>query len=158
MLMAKDENPAVARLKKRIEGNREERQRYQAIYDKLQERTREIVDAREKMINTFWCDTCQADFTGRADKIVRKVPKKMPIAWYVGFCPVRHKCIKRITEKPNDPYYLRSYIVKRDRARHRDDLLTPNDPRFWLLFGHKHGSGAFKTIDNSNKPPHTWNP
>lgn len=151
-----DENPAVTRLKKRIEGNREERARYQAIYDQLQDRTREIVDAKDKMINTFWCDTCKADFTGRAYKVVRKMPKKMPIAWYVGFCPARHKCIKRITEKPNDPYYMRSYIVKRDRARHADDLLTPNDPRFWLLYGHKHGFEQYRSLGSNNKPPHTW--
>lgn len=151
-----ENNPEVERLKKRIEGNREERARYQAIYDKLQERTREIVDARELMINTFWCDACQADFTGRAYKVVRKLPKKMPIAWYVGHCPARHKCIKRITEKPNDPYYLRSYIVRRDRAKHADDLLTPDSHRFWLLYGHKHGLDHFKQIDNLDKPEHTW--
>lgn len=146
------DDPAIQRLKKRIEGNREERAAYQKMYDQLQDRTREIVDAKDKWPNSFWCDICKADFNARAHKVVRKLPRRMPFAWWVGYCPKKHKCIKRITERPNDPYYLKSFVVRRDRARYKDELLTPNDHRFWLLYGHKHGMDNFKSIDKPMTP------
>lgn len=147
-----NEDPAVQRLKKRIEGNKEERARYNRIYEQLQDRTREIVDAKDKWPNAFFCSTCNGDFNARAHKVVRKLPKRMPIAWWVGYCPKKHKCIKRITEKPNDPYYQRSFIIRRDRQRYRDELLTPNDTRFWMLYGHKHGFDHYKSIDKPMTP------
>lgn len=155
--MPTEESSAVKRLKKRIESNREERAAYQRMYDKLQERTREIVDAAQKLRYPFWCEECKADFMAIAYKVIRKRPGKLPIAWYVAFCPARHKCIRRITEKPNDPYFIKSFIVRRDRARHRDDLLTPADNRFWLLYGHKHHAPLFgQSEDKDKKPPHTY--
>lgn len=146
--MAND--PAIERLKKRILSNREERAAYQRVYDLMQDRVREIVTAKHKWPEQFWCNTCKADFTARGHKVVRKLPRSLPIAWHVAYCPARHKCIKRITEKPNDPYYLLSYAIRRDRARYRDEMLTPDDPRFWMLYGHKHGFDGFRAID---KPP-----
>lgn len=146
------EDPAIQRLKKRIDGNKEERAAYQRMYEKLQDRTREIVEAKDKWPNQFWCKTCNADFTARAHKVVSKLPKRMPIAWWVGFCPSRHKCIRRITEKPNDPYYLHSFVIRRDRQRYRDEMLTPDDMRFWMLYGHKHGMDTFKSIDKPMTP------
>lgn len=151
-------DPALARLKKRIEGNREERARYQRRYDQLQERVREIADARQLIRMSFWCESCEADFNAKAYKVVRLHRGKLPIAWWVGFCPARHKCIRRITDKVNDKYYLRSFIVKRDRARYADDLLTPEHHRFWLLYGHLHGFDSFRNTsgDEQNKPKHTF--
>lgn len=148
--------PALERLKKRIDGNREERARYQRMYDRLQDRTREITDAKQILRMSFWCEVCEADFNAKAYKIIRMHRGKLPIAWWVGFCPARHKCIRRVTDKVNDKYYLHSYIVKRDRARFSDDLLTPENHRFWLLYGHLHGMDAYKQIDTDGKPEHTY--
>lgn len=145
-------NPRVEKLKKRIENNREERAAYQRMYDQLHLYTRQIVDAPQRTRYPFWCDECQADFFAIGYKVVRKRPGILPIAWYVGYCPKRHKCIRRITDRTNDPYFVRSFAVRRDRVRYKDDLLTPDDPRFWLLYGHKHGYGGFRNIENY-KPP-----
>lgn len=139
-----DKDPILDKLKKRIENNREERAAYQRMYDVLQERIREITDAKQVLRMSFWCFDCKADVNGRGYKIIRKQRGKLPVAWWVGFCPVRHKLIRRITEKQNDPYYTHSFIVRRDRGRYSDDLLTPNDNRFWLLYGHKHGFDNYK--------------
>lgn len=153
----KPEDPAITRLKKRIDGNREERRRYEKMYEDLADRVREIGDAKERLMTAFWCDTCEADFNGIGYKVVVKQPAKLPIAWYVGYCPELHKCVKRITEKVNDKYYLKSYIVRRDRARYADDLLTPDDHKFWLLYGHLHGFDAYKELPTADsKPAHTY--
>lgn len=138
---------SVEKLKKRIEGNREERAAYQRMYDRLQENIRMIVEAPQKLRYPFWCDECKSDFMGIGYKVMRKLRARLPIGWWVAYCPARHKCIRRITDRSNDPYFVKSFIVKRDRARYRDDLLTPDDHRFWLLYGHKHGSDLYKTID-----------
>lgn len=129
------------------------------MYAKLEERTREIVDAKQVLRMSFWCEDCSADFNARATKIVRKHPGKLPIAWWVAFCPVRHKCIRRITDKINDKYYLQSLVVRRDRAKFADDLLTPDHHRFWLLYGHLHGFDHYKNLSNytaDTKPAHTY--
>lgn len=138
------EDARVTRLKKRIDGNREERAAYNKMYDRLQENIRIIAEAPDKVRYPFWCNECQADFMAIGTKIARKFKGKLPIAWWVAFCPARHKCIRRITDRTNDPYFARSFIVKHDRARHSDDLLTPEDTRFWLLYGHKHGFDNYK--------------
>lgn len=153
-----DIDPALAKLKKRIEGNREERAAYQRKYDQLQQRVREIVDAKQVLRMSFWCEDCEADVTAKGTKIVRQHHGKLPIAWWIGFCPARHKLIRRITDKVNDKYYLRSFIVKRDRARFSDDLLTPEHTRFWMLYGHLHGFDALKNTsgDEDNRPAHTF--
>jgi hypothetical protein len=42
--------------------------------------------------------------------------------------------IRRITDKVQDPYYYQSLMLNRQRYNMRDDLLTPDDPRFKLLY------------------------
>lgn len=142
----------IEKLKKRIEGNRDARAAYQRMYDQLHLYVAQITDAPPHTRYPFWCSTCEADFFGIAHKVIRKRPGILPIGWYVAYCPQHHKCLRRITDRNNDPYFVKSLSVKRDRARYRDDLLTPDDNRFWLLYGHKHGFDHYKTIDK--KPTH----
>lgn len=141
-----DSDPRIEKLKKRIDSNKEERDAYRKMYDRLQENVRMIADAPDKTRYPFWCNECASDFMGIGTKVVRKLKGRLPIAWYVTFCPQHHKCIRRITDRNNDPYFAKSFIVKRDRQRYKDDLLTPQDARFWLLYGHKHGFEHYKTL------------
>lgn len=152
-------DPKLAKLKKVIDNNREERTRYQRMHEALQDRTREILNAKQVLQMSFWCTDCEADVSTKGTKVIRQHHGKLPIAWWVGFCPVRHKLIRRITDKVNDPYYMKSYVVRRDRSRHKDDLLTPDQARFWMLYGHLHGADHYKNINNlspDTKPGHTY--
>ena len=82
----------------------------------------------------FWCATCQRDCQGTGYRQVSTIRERWPTAWFVGYCPTGHKVLRRITDKNTDPYYDSSYMVKRMRFTLRDDLLTPEDPRFKVLY------------------------
>lgn len=150
------EDPILTKLKKRIDSNKDERERYQKMYKDLEDRVREVSEAKQVLRMSFWCDACDADVDTKGTKIVRMHSGKLPIAWWVGFCPSRHKLIRRITDKVNDPYYNKSVVVKKMRSKYRDDLLTPDDDRFWLLYGHLHGAEHYKTLDLNDRPAHTY--
>ena len=139
-------DPKVEKLKQRVLANQAERDAYNARHAVLQDRIRQILDAKDNTRVGFWCEQCQADFGGKGMKIIRQHSGRLPIAWWFGFCPAGHRCVRRITDRTNDPYVRRSRQLRIDRMKHRDDLLTPNDARFWLLYGHKHGLDTFKSI------------
>lgn len=127
--MDKELKQARARLARRIQGNREERQRHEERSKAVEERIGVIADAQHRVPYPFWCEPCNADFEGVAYKEVRE-NRGWPLAWYVGFCPKGHKCLRYITDRYKDPYSWQSYLVKVQRAKYADDFMQPSDPRF----------------------------
>lgn len=119
----------VNNLQQRVDRNRKERER--------EKKWREYLDARWKLINEaarfhktdFWCRHCTLDFTAYGFKRVSTaVPP--PDAWYEAFCPLGHFAVRHITDKPRDPYYRESVLIRQQRHELRDELLQPDDPRF----------------------------
>lgn len=121
------------KLIKRVEQNREVREQQKIKDNLLNGRVREIKDAPKRQKTDFWCEDCQKDFSGIGYKEVRERPTFL-IAWYTGFCPMGHKCIRRITDKVDDPYYHLSLMVRRQRVDFGNDLVQPGDPRFARLY------------------------
>ena len=93
-----------------------------------------VVEAPRHTTNDFWCNICKRDCTGTGVKQVRTLPNRLPVAWYLGVCPLGHRMIRRITDKDTDPYYWQSLVLWRQRAEMADMLLTPDDPRFKELY------------------------
>lgn len=124
----------IKRLKKRVELNREERDRHQKLVRWLEEREKEIKIAKERVMTSFFCDTCDADWDGVGFKQIRVPKGSMWFAYYIGYCPAGHPCVRRITDKLNDPYFYRSYILKKEQAKHADDFLPHWHPRFKLVY------------------------
>ena len=147
-------DPKVKKLKERVLSNQAEREAYNKRHEALQDQIRQILDAKDNFRCAFWCTECEADFSGKGQKIVRQHSGRLPIAWWVGRCPAGHKCIRRITDRTNDRYVIYSRQLRIDRMRHRYDLLSPNDPMFWVMYGHKHGFEQYKSLNNDDKPPH----
>lgn len=112
--------------KKRIEQEEKERP--------LKERIDAIFNAPKFVKTDFWCPVCKRDCTGTGYRQVNTTNDQRPTAWFVGYCPEKHKMIRRITDKVQDPYYYQSLMLNRQRYNMRDDLLTPDDPRFKLLY------------------------
>ena len=98
------------------------------------DRVEAIAHSPRFTITDFWCATCKRDCQGTGYRQVSTMYPRWPFAWYTGFCPEGHKVLRRITDKGTDPYYDSSYLVQRMRFTMRDDLLTPEDPRFKVLY------------------------
>lgn len=60
--------------------------------------------------------------------------KDVPYAYYEGMCPAKHLARRHITDKHLDPYYHLSAMIRKQRHDMRDDLLTPADPRFRIVY------------------------
>lgn len=118
-------------LLRQLRAEREEKER------PFNDRVKAIMDAPRFTIMDFWCNRCKKDCTGTGYRQTCILRPRLPTAWFVGFCPVGHKVIRRITDKETDPYYDSSFMIMRMRHEMRDDLLTPDDPRFKELYPKK---------------------
>lgn len=130
-------------LQKRVEARRAERERYDAIEKDRTERQRLYDTAFDSTPMQFWCDTCEADFETIGHKTCRtrldlntgRSTVIHPIqAYYFGYCPAKHRAIRRITDKEGDPYYRKSLMLRRQRIDMADAMLQPHDPRFRIVY------------------------
>lgn len=127
----------IERLTRRIEDRREARERIAMREVGYKEHVKVIKEAYEETLMDFWCDKCKKDFSTTGKKQVRH-SGRWPVAWYVGLCPKKHVAIRHITDKNHDPYYGRSEMMKKQRAKLADAMLTPDDPRFALVYPQKY--------------------
>lgn len=118
----------------RYDKRRKERAEKEARERPFKDRVDAIFSAPKFTKMDFWCKTCKKDCTGTGYRQVSIIRSRFPTAWFVGFCPMGHKVMRRITDKGTDPYYNLSFMIKRMRYERRDDLLTPDDPRFKVLY------------------------
>lgn len=125
------------RLLRRIEDNRSSRERIALQEKGYTDHKRVIIEAYEVTRMDFWCQACRKDFNTSARKQVR-FSSRWPVAWYVGLCPKKHVCIRYITDKDRDPYYRRSVMIARQRVELADAMLTPDNPRFALVYPQKY--------------------
>lgn len=121
----------------RVEGRSLEREMLLFKAKGRMERERAIADALAFVPNLeFWCRTCKKDFVGAGYKESRMLPveDRTKIGWWYGYCPKRHRAIRRITDRQFDPYYRESFLVLRQAIDFADDLMGPNDPRFAVRY------------------------
>lgn len=100
----------------------------------MKDRMDDIFSAPRFIVTDFWCDDCKRDCSGTGYRQVCTIREWAPTAWFIGYCPKGHRMIRRITDKNTDPYYDLSDMVKRHRYEMRDAFLSPDDPRFKLLY------------------------
>jgi hypothetical protein len=124
----------ISQLKNRIDLNAKDRARYIAQHKERADTVRIIREAFAHTRMGFWCDKCRHDFEGIAHKEIREPSDALPYAWYVGHCPKKHEAIRRITEKQGDPYYRKSQVVRAQRLEMADAMLTPDHPRFRMVY------------------------
>ncbi len=121
-------------LAQRVADNRQKRAQALAQSKWFAERVRMIREAPRRTATEFWCATCDRDFSCvDALKMVGS-NRDIPYAYYEGMCPMKHLAKRHITDKHLDPYYHLSAMVKQQRYDMRDDLLTPADPRFRIVY------------------------
>lgn len=128
----------VERLTRLLERHRAIREQYRFETKNKESRDKEINEAPKVIKNMdFWCDHCSKDFSGNGYKRVQADPTLagFRIAFYQGRCPKEHWTIRRITDKPLDPYFIKSLNIRRQRVDQKKDILQPNDYGFKMLYG-----------------------
>ena len=135
--MGKHQN-LLQRLKDKYDRARNDRLAREEMERPYKERLETIFTSHKVIVTDFWCDICKRDCSGPGYREVCTIRSYAPTAWYVGYCPLGHKMIRRITDKNNDSYYDLSEMVQRHRAEMKDDFLSPDDPRFKLLYPEKY--------------------
>jgi hypothetical protein len=132
--MSKESREKQRILRERYDERRRWREAEEAVQRPFKDRVKAIFDAPRFTVMDFWCNTCKKDCTGTGYRQVGTLRDRLPTAWFIGYCPRGHKMIRRITDKSSDPYYDSSFIIMRQRYELADALLTPDDPRFKLLY------------------------
>ena len=127
-------NGLIKNLKDRYDLKRQERADREEKMRPFQERVQAIFDSPLRVTTDFWCNTCKKDCTGAGYRQVCTIDAKHPTGWFTGYCPKGHKLIRRITDKITDPYYEMSFMIRRQRYDLKDEFLTPDDPRFKVLY------------------------
>lgn len=105
----------------------------------LEENAKLIASDADFVLKEFWCNTCQLDFVSETVKQVEddwNCPGHQ-IAFYRTKCFKGHWCIRLITDRFLDGYFMRSKHLARDRAKHYQDTLQPFQDGYNLLFGKK---------------------
>jgi len=112
---------------------------YQMQQDRARahERTRlqnEVDKAKPTARKRFWCRHCRLDFEGIGRKRVYGTAER-PEAVHICRCPeCAAACHRLITNAGKDRYWLMSHRVRRDRGRHRLDLLQPSEFGFNTMY------------------------
>lgn len=129
----------VDKLRRILEKRWEERERYRNEQRSKGERELEITSAPQVVPELgFWCEDCESDFTAYGYKCVESdwTLPGFRIAYYKGLCPEGHLSKRRITDKPLDPYFISSTLLKRQRIDHRKDILQQDDFGFKMMYGY----------------------
>jgi len=100
------------------------------------ERQELIQDAKPLVLTEFYCEKCREDFRAQSIKEV-EVDWSNPnqsIAFYKTKCFEGHWCIRLITDKHRDGYWIKSRAVLRDRGVHYKDTLQPFETGYNMLY------------------------
>lgn len=117
----------------------DDRQYHKDRIKALEEREDLIKDSKEYALTDFWCDKCKEDFKA---VVIRQIEEDWSnttqrIAFYKTKCFKGHWCIRLITDKEKDGFYLKSKFIALDRGKYHTDILQPFETGFNLMFGKK---------------------
>lgn len=120
---------------KRVDDREDYRNRQKEGKDRLDS----IKDAQLVAVTDFYCSKCREDFKSMSIKEV-EIDWTCPsqnIAFYRSKCDEGHWCIRYITDKISDPFWMSSQAIARDRGKHFKDIVQPFETGYNLLYGKK---------------------
>ncbi len=105
----------------------------------LNDREDYITDSKPVIQTDFWCNKCKKDFKGQA---VRQIEvdwsnTSQRIAYYKTKCFKGHWCMRLVTDRHKDGFFIQSKLMALDRGNHYADTVQPNETNFNLLYGKK---------------------
>ncbi len=90
------------------------------------------------VMTDFWCDKCKQDFKSQSIKeIEQDWYSGQRNAFYRSKCDKGHWCIRLITDKLKDGFWMKSTAIAKDRGKHFADLLQPGETNYNMLYGKK---------------------
>jgi hypothetical protein len=116
-----------------------DRNRHRMLAKQKAERGSVIDEAPPKCFKDFYCSDCNEDFVAITVKQVEMdwTNPLQNIAFYKVKHPCGKWCIRYITDGLEDPYWMQSPRVARDRGEHYADLIQPFENNYNLLYGKK---------------------
>lgn len=121
------------RLIKRIEDNRELRSRIKRNEQNYNDHMSVITSSADILVLDFWCKSCSKDVSATGHKRVGTAGV-WPTAWYVAKCLCGGSLLRRLTDKSKDEYFRLSENIKYQRVRNYNDMLTPADDLFKVIY------------------------
>lgn len=118
---------------KKIEENRDYRARAKRREADRAERMKTIEEAARRMMLEMWCKACSKDVRVVAVKRVGYNGSEI-VAWYNGRCACGAGLRRHITDKSKDSFFRRSHNIKFQRVRSHNDMLTPADDLFKVIY------------------------
>lgn len=96
-----------------------------------------IKDSKGMVLTDFFCSRCREDFKATAVRQVEEdwANPTQRIAFYKTKCFKGHWCVRLITDKWRDAYWVKSKRVRADRAKFHNDLIQPHEENYNLLYG-----------------------
>lgn len=127
----------IKELIERQEKRSNDRQYHRDKEKERQERNDAIKDSPIVSVTDFYCNLCRLDFKSMS---VREVETDWSnslqyIAFYKSKCDKGHWCIRFITDKLKDPFWMNSRKIATDRGRYHDDIVQPFESGYNLLYG-----------------------
>jgi len=120
----------VKELGERVKKNQIDLNKERETKKKRAEISRELEEAPNSTQTDFFCRTCNKECIAIGYKRIHHDGQ----GTYLAQCPNGHGVVRYINNKWRDPYWELSPRVRRDRLKHADDMLTPNDPRFAKVY------------------------
>lgn len=104
-----------------------------------EERGKLIKDSRMMVATDFWCEGCKKDFKSMAVLQVESdwSCSGQDIAFYKTKCYCGKWCIRFVTDKNKDAYWIKSRTVRAEQGKYANDLIQPYQTGFNLLYGKK---------------------
>lgn len=127
----------IRELIERQEKRSEDREYHRRKGKALEERNDIIKDSKTFCVTDFWCPKCKIDFKSMSIKEV-EIDWSCPtqyIAFYKSKCDKGHWCIRLITDRQKDGYFIRSRLMAIDRGKHILDVVQPYETGYNLLYG-----------------------
>lgn len=131
-------HPHIRELIEAQEKRSEDRNYHRAKEKAATDRESEIKEAKVLDLKDFYCRKCKEDF-------YRPATKQIEVDWNnplqrIAFYQAKHRkcgnwCIRLITDRQRDAYWIRSKQVRRDQGQHANDMLQPWQEGFNLLYG-----------------------
>lgn len=133
-----EEHYHIQELIDRQEKRTEEKNYHREKAKEKEEREKLIADAKPVEDKDFFCRHCQDDFT--CQSVLQIEVDWSNSAQRIAFYKAKHKkcgnwCIRLVTDRQRDGYWIRSRRVRADQGKHHNDLLQPFETGFNLLYG-----------------------
>lgn len=116
----------------------DDRQRFKDLERAREENDKMIADAKPVANLDFICEHCGIEFKSNA-VIHIEIDWNEP-AKQIAFYRAKHRrcgrwCLRYWTDKPRDPYFMKSRLMRREQGKFHNDLLQPYELGFNMLYG-----------------------